>query len=77
MDEQRDSLAEQVHLQRRQVPSYGTLRRSLVGLEPSIVEAALPGWAPEAMREHTGVVSRLMARKGGAVGKPDNLFGSC
>ena len=40
MDEQRDSLAEQFHLKRGQVPRYGTIRRILVGLEPRVVEAA-------------------------------------
>ena len=64
MDEQRDALAEQFHLKRGQVPSYGTIRRLLMGLEPRVVESALQVWAQEAISEQTGEEWRGIAIDG-------------
>ena len=54
MNEQRAELAQRFALARGEVPSYGTIRRILVGVDVNRLEQALTEWAQEAVVTHEG-----------------------
>lgn len=53
MAEQGEALAARFALKRGQVPSYGTIRRILAGIDVGSFEQALQGWAQAAVSEQS------------------------